>query len=569
MMVEDMLFNPILAAKVIFRVRLPPHEELRILWMWTSYYTNDDSGFSTGKSWTYALVAAMRCVLMTERTCGILSKTFAQGKLIFANLDRWYNTSPIFRSTVSHAGGKPRLLHGNEAWTALFRGGSEIRVLPPNFMHDAERLRSERWNDAFLDEWVTYGNFQALNTTIIGRVTKTNNFKNCDVRRNHVHLASTPKFKHHPAYKMVRRVDRHIARGNHNYGHFTCNWRHVPATEQWDFLLNEDIIYHMQTTLPKGFVRTEIDGIWEEDSATWYNSKAVSQCRLSSAILTLHRTHPDDIYIAAFDTAAGGGDNSARSGDDFALSVWRMRAPDYLPIHCLTTRYNKISDIQMSGLIHKYDRIFNFALVVGDPGGGGLFVKDKLRNDKQLIDNNQTEATPIVTVTDPSGVLGNPKLVMFDRSDYYVKLMWGKMASDSVIVNKLHTEFRGAIENQNVALSGTWDGWQKNEAMWDVAGKREWLNQHAHLSEQDKIKAEMDLAVDQLILVDYAHNRDGTPKIDSFGMYKFESKEKKDSAYTLVYGYFGCLLYRWMMKEGITSDSSDDNEDVAVEMEPI
>src|SRR5574338_756429 len=246
MMVEDMLFDPILAAKVLLGVQLPPHEELRILKMWSTYYTQDDSGFSTGKSWTFALVAALRSILMPGRVSGIISKTFAQGKLIFANFDRWYDHNPIFRSCVKHVGGKKRLVHGGEAYVAEFRGGSAIRVLPPNFLQDAERLRSERWNDAYLDEWTTYGNYQALNSTIIGRVTNVNYYKTCPVRQNHIHLASTPNFHHHPAYKIVKRVDRQIARGNKNYGRFTCNWRHVPSTDKWDFLISENIIFHMQ-----------------------------------------------------------------------------------------------------------------------------------------------------------------------------------------------------------------------------------------------------------------------------------------------------------------------------------
>lgn len=63
MMVEDFIFDPILAAKVILRIKVPPHEELRIIWMWTTYYTNDDSGFSTGKSFTHAIISALRSIL--------------------------------------------------------------------------------------------------------------------------------------------------------------------------------------------------------------------------------------------------------------------------------------------------------------------------------------------------------------------------------------------------------------------------------------------------------------------------------------------------------------------------
>lgn len=573
MMVEDMLFDPILAAKVILGVKLPPHEELRILLMWGCYYTQDDSGFSTGKSWTFALVAALRSILIEGRVSGIISKTFAQGKLIFANLDRWYDHNAIFRSQIKHAGGKKRLVHGNEGYVAEFRGGSQIRVLPPNFLQDAERLRSERWHDAYLDEWVTYGNYQALNSTIMGRVTNINYFKNCPVRKNHVHLASTPSFQHHPAYKVVQRVDRQVARGNPDYARFTCNWRHVPNDEQWDFLITESVIFHMQTTLPKSFVETEIDGLWVKDSATWYNSKAVEACRFQNTLPVLQRTSPEQIFIGGFDVAPGGSDSRGSAGDDFAFSVFCMRYPELIPIHVLTVRFNKISDIQMSGIIHHYDHLLNLAIIVGDPGGGGLFVKDKLRQSNQLVGTEWKEFTPIITPKDPSGTIGATKLCMFERSDYYINLLWNKMAGDSVMINRLHTELKGAIENRRIVLAGTWSGWVHNEAKWDVGGKREWLNQHAHLEDKEKIPAEMDLAVEQLVLVDYEREKDGTAKLDSHGMYKFKSKEKKDSAYSLVYAYCGVLVYKWIRQEGLAEElfesTTDDKEDVIIEMEPI
>src|SRR6185295_7460698 len=200
MMVEDMLFNPMLACKVLLGVLLPPHEELRILQMWTNYLTLDDSGFSTGKSFTYAVVAALRSILLSQRISGILSGTFRQGKLIFQNFDRWHSMSKIFRGCVKTGkSGGPRLVHGAEVWEAHFRGGSSIRVLPPNFLQNSERLRSERWNDGYFDEWTTFGNFRAFNQTIIGRVTAVNEYPDCPVRQNHIHLSSTPNFTHHPA----------------------------------------------------------------------------------------------------------------------------------------------------------------------------------------------------------------------------------------------------------------------------------------------------------------------------------------------------------------------------------
>ena len=570
MMVEDMMFDPILASKVLLQVRLPPHEELRVMWMWTTYYTNDDSGFSTGKSWTLGLVSALRSILMPERISGVLSKTFAQGKLIFQNFDRWYNTSAIFRSCVKHQGGKPRLIHGNDAWVAYFRGGSEVRVLPPNFLNDSERIRSERWNDAYLDEWTTYGNFKALNTTIMGRITNKNYFRNCPVRQNHVHLASTPQFTHHPSYKMVEMVDTEINRNNPDYGRFSCNYRHVPNTEEWQWLINRKIIYHMQVNNPRGVVKSEIDGVWSTDSSSYYSSEIVSNCRLNMIPFCNTRMTGEEVFICGVDVARGGGDqNQDGEGDDFAMSVFRLIPGSMFPHHVLTVRKNKISDVQMSGLIHKYHRKMGFNFIVFDPGGGGLFVKDKLKNEMQLIENEMVRCTPIVTWTDNSGVIGDTILIPFSRSDPYLAQMWGKTASDSVLVNRIHQEFKGAIENRKVGLCGSWKGWEGNGSLWDVGRMRYFLNMHKDIKEEERCKAEMDLAVTQLIHVDYKRDENNAPVLDAYGMYNFKSKQKKDAAYSLLYAYCGVLVYRFLHDSGMDVGNNDDKDTVACATEEI
>lgn len=566
MMVEDMLFNPLLAAEVIFNVKLPPHEELRIMWMWTTYYTNDDSGFSTGKSWTFALVSALRSILLDGRISGIISKTFAQGKLVFKNFDTWYETCPIFRSQIKHVGGKKRLVHGNDVWQAYFTNESEIRVLPPNFLNDAERIRSERWNDMYGDEWTTYGNFTALNSTIIGRVTRVNNFPDCQVRQNHIHLASTPTFEHHPSFKMVQGIDLQIANGNTNYGRFTCNYRHVPDTDAWKWLVNRKVIFHMQITNPRGIVRTEIDGLWTKDSETYYNSADIDQVRNSNVKPILERAaKSNDIFIAAFDTAAGGGDTSVDgSGDDYSLSVFRIDTKNWVAIHSLTVRFNRISDTVMAGQIHKYHRMLGFSLIVFDPGGGGLFVADKLKAIEQLIDNDKVQCTPIITIADSSGTVGDQILMAFSRGDTILRHTLGKFSSDSVLLNKAHRIFKGAIENKKVLLAGEWDGWQTRSSAWDVDAMREWLNRRSLDNTEERVKAEMDLAVRQLILVDVLRDSNGVPTLDSYGMYKFKSKKKKDSAYSLMYAYFGVEIHKLMMESGFSTSSSADKNSATI-----
>lgn len=566
MMVEDMQFNPILAAKVLLRLKVPPHEELRILWMWTHYYTNDDSGFSTGKSFTHAVISALRSILFPPRVSGVLSKTYAQGKLIFDNLDRWYESNPIFRYCIKHQGGKPRIVHGSSAHVCYFRGGSEIRVLPPNFMQDAERLRSERWHDGYFDEWTTFGNFEAFNKTIVGRVTKENLYSDCHVRQNHIHLSSTPNFTHHPSYSMIRRIQRIISQGDIDHGRFTCNYRHVPDTEEWRWLINRKVIFTMQTSLPPGVVKSEIDGIWQQDSMSYYSAYRIREVRFEVPVVD-RRVNDDDIFVGGFDVARGS--QKTGSGDDFSLSVYRISSSVSGPCHCFTIRYHGITSQQMAGIIQKYHKKFRFSALVYDPGGGGLFVRDELKKDSAVIDGEPTDVTPIVEIGDPSGTLGDVILIPFRRASYYIKIMWSTMQSDSVLVNRLHREMKSAIEARKIILAPEWENWEQEGSHWDVDSKREWLNRNAGLSEKERIRAEMDLAVNQLVLVDVERDENGIAKLDTFGMYKFKSKHKKDSAYGLIYGYMAYLIWKFILEEGFSANEGDDSEESSISMNYI
>lgn len=549
MMVEDMLFDPILAAKVLLRMRVPPHEELRIMWMWNTYFTNDDSGFSTGKSFTFAVVSALRSILMSERTAGVISKTFSQGKLIFQNFDNWYSSSPIFRSCIKHTRGKSRLVHGNDVWLAEFTNNSLIRVLPPDFLKDAERLRSERWNDGYFDEWTVYGNFSAFNRTLVGRCTKTNDYSECPVRQNHIHLASTPGFTYDPAYQIVKRVHHQQAQGNEDYGRFSCNYRHIPDTKQWKFLVNRKTIFQMQTTLPSGVIGSEIDGRWQRSSGAYYDSFAISNVRHQTNIPLLQRSS-ELLHIGAFDVARGGSQAQSQSGDDFALSILRFPENDEhaKPIHTLTVRVNNIKAEGMSGIIHKYTQRFGVSAWMYDPGGGGLFVADELAKDMQLIDNVRVPALPMLEMTPfEHGAFGQHLLVPFRRSQIFIDRMEGKMKSDSVLVNKMHHNMKNAIDTQQIILAGKWAQWEKmGYEEWDVDAKREYLNSTAGLNEYDRALAEMDLAVSQLMMVDIEKDKETkTPRLDGYGMYKFLSKFKKDAAYSLIYCYYLYCLMQW------------------------
>lgn len=561
MMVEDLLFNPAMAAKVILDIDLPPHQELRLLTMWTHSMTIDDSGFSSGKTHTAAICISLRAVLMTNRISGVLSKTFRQGKFIFHRIKKWSETNKIFRGMIKHYNGKPRIIEGQEVHQIYWRGGSELRVLPPNWIKDAEGLRGERWNDGYCDEWSSFGNEQSITSVIYGRVTNANEHEDCPVRQNHLHLFSTPQYKHHGSYRIVEAIEKDIKDGNKDYARFTSNYRHIPRIRKWRSLVDRKRIRLMQISNPPGVTGSEVDGLWQEDSMSYYSSLYIEEATKNwnpekHSILT-KRLHDADVYLMAFDMARGSQDRRKLKGDDFGFVVMRLPLgnPDGM-YPCFAFRKNGVKAPEAAAVIHKYHAAFGFSFLMYDPGGGGVFVYDELTKSIQRINGEPIQVTPLIDIDDNTGVIGDRIVAPLRRGTDIIKLYWGAMASDNVLLNRMHNLLKQSIELQSIPLPPIPPILEKN-FITDIEEIREFLHVEKNLSERERCWCELYLMSQQLIKVDVKRDiKSGEEIKDTKGMMQFSSREKKDMAYCLVYVNTLANVYVKMKELGLIRDQS-------------
>jgi len=290
-MVEDFQRDPILAGRVILGLEFPPHQEVRIMGMWSSAFMVDSSGYSTGKTFCMAVCAALRGAIFEDRTAGMLSKTYEQGKLIFDYFDRWVVTCPLFKAQLGlNKQNKPDLVHGTGVHVATFRNGNTIRVLPPDLMKDAERIKSERWNDAYFDEWASWGNFQAMMKTCLGRATRPvcENYDADDpMFLNHVFWGSTAGYKWDPAYNLVQDFVEQVDKGRRDYAVQSWNFEDIP--ERFARFVDSRNIEVMLRHLPRDVALMEIYGKWVEDSLGWYSAKALHDARDARCSVLLSR----------------------------------------------------------------------------------------------------------------------------------------------------------------------------------------------------------------------------------------------------------------------------------------
>lgn len=267
-------------------------------------------------------------------------------------------------------------------------------------------------------------------------------------------------------------------------------------------------------------------------------------------------------YFAGIDATHGGVgrtrmDKMRTSGDDFAITTVRAKLEgpvEYVSIE----RATGITALQQSATVHRQHRFFRYTMMVMDPSGGGLSVRDGLRDVVQRTGAEEFEVQPIVTIDDEqlAGV-GEPILVLFGRSDSRITGRKNDpsvpgaelvLTSESTLPNKMHEIFRGALEGnpQGVRFPARWKGWPSEAAGFNNPDTmRDWLNAQPGLGRRDKIAAEFDLALFQLACVNRKLEPDmKTPVQDKSGNFSFDSYYQKDAAYSMIYAYFAAWLWR-------------------------
>lgn len=260
------------------------------------------------------------------------------------------------------------------------------------------------------------------------------------------------------------------------------------------------------------------------------------------------------LMIGGIDVARGGSNaperKGGRSGDDFCIATVRARLDGGSSQLVHIRRQTGIELPHMSYHIHKQHQVFHYDLLVCDPGGGGVFLADELRRTVQINGRESFQVMPIITENDSllAGV-GQPILCFFKRGEPKFERIGMTFPGESHLINKAHEQMRACFQHQSMEVPEEWEGWaQAGRIFSNPDQKRAWLNEQNGLSEQDRVRAEIDLAMDQMLQIDRENDKDGKPLLDKYNNFVFSSKRKKDSAYGVVYANFGLWLYRRLME---------------------
>lgn len=519
---EELLYDPVAAIWVFFRIRLDAFQAARARLMWFTPDVEDSSGFSTGKTFVNWALCQLSGLLVPDTRVFVIYQTFQTGKDQFWTYYTSHGT-PLFRSQLgrfSEEGeeeGKARAKEPS-SWKMHFRNGSIVNMPAPGVYTEGRNVASLRCNRMLIDEWtkikaMSDGIFKQL----YGRVTRECYNKDHPVWCNKLWKTATAESGAHPAIHDHRAYLRRIRRGDPHV--VTCafsykDYSNLPSITGKSFreqYRDEKRFRTMRDSLTPEAFRAEGLGFWGESARGWFSSQmlqaavergrargvrvATSRAMDLEAISRLLTQETQPFYFLGVDPAPAQGQRS----DEGAMSVLRalplVEAPEHESDFQLDFVYDRVvkrHDIEAwSGLLHEKHRDFGFTLIVMDWGGGGQWLAPELRKSRARVGGVELEVSPLVR-RDSAEVEGSPILCVVLRSDSGMQALWPdelkNARGDDVLKSLMHQAFRDAwakgvfgvpprhedlaaeaAERRDEIAAGTWShpwaGWPE-EKLW-------------------------------------------------------------------------------------------------------
>ncbi len=138
-------------CKEILNIEIYPTQGLVLQTLWNHKFPILIASRGFSKSFTLALYAILRMLLLPGRKIVITGAAFRQSKVIFEYMETIWNNAPLLRNMCGGSGKENGPFHGTDMWT--FKIGQSITKALP--MGNGEKIRGQRANDIISDEFAS------------------------------------------------------------------------------------------------------------------------------------------------------------------------------------------------------------------------------------------------------------------------------------------------------------------------------------------------------------------------------------------------------------------------------
>lgn len=572
---EDLLFNPTLAAELLLGFKLDTFQSCRLKTFWWTPYVIDSSGFSTGKTAINWVFAQLRALLLPGSRTLVYYQTFQVMKNTFWG---YYNdcTHPMYMAQVGQLSKTGEdAAHGKDTkkepacYKAFFRNGSEIWHPAPGFKDASRTQASQRTNTLIVDEFTKAEtmakNASGIDDQLLGRVTQRSFNKLHPIWCNHMLFTGTAENKDHPSYARLKSFEKAIKRGSPNHAVVSFSFKDFSDAKMdtgetfKDAFRVDETIQEMKRKFTRTKYLQEVLGKWTRDGTGLYGDGVYQTCeqmwKMNHCKYLTHR-HQDENKNAHYFLGVDSAPAQSNTADDGSLLILRaVKKPEtegktYMDFDLSTVwamRVRGATTRQWSGLIHKLHLVWRFDKICLDhgAGGGGGFIANDLSKDRQLIDGKDEYCMPIITPYNQVVVDGEFCLVMFSHGDKMIQQVWPDVSRGyDLLKDYAHQALHTAMYHSQLALPE-----RRSEHVSLQKFSDEVTEIHSLLSEE---------LPKQLSTVTIQTTDDGATRLlTAQGARRFLTKGRDDFVSALIHTITGFRVWCFMA-EAFESDSDED-----------
>jgi hypothetical protein len=580
-MIEDMLWNPALGAKVILGEHLDAFQSAELKRAWLTPNVMDCSGLGSSKSHRMWIVCNLRCILMPDHWCLVYYQFFEAGQRVFwSHYARCAMNSRLFATQIGNldakgeTGGKATR-KGQSTWTVYFKNTSKVEMPAGGFDRDSISQAGTNTNDIYMDEWtkVMGTGSEGIEKQILGRSRRPTFNKHHPLWANKIYFLATPEDTMHPAYTRYLTFEREVASGNpdfvvirRSYKDFS-NLRATSAHSFKEEYRDNRMISNLRKGLTLSAFMQEALGIWNRNGKGWYTQELMDRCYSIGAkrgIPPLIMPEQDPGYgdkkrmfwvkwFAGVDPAPGQTSKAA----DGALVALRAEPKNSQAPTCEVTDWNvdfvwgykiRRADLtQWSALIHRKNMQFHFDGICMDSQGGGQWLQPELAKDKQKIRGQSVTVQPIASLEEEATAPINSQfiLMMFRKTEGRIGNAWSTMrlSHPSNLVDTAHCEFLKAIDNGVVGFPPKLENRDKS---------LQWSDERLHANQM------IDLTASQMMRILVKTAPDGKFFHNTFNAREFGSRGRKDFAYAAMYAFTAFFAWLKSNDNGLFGSKTED-----------
>jgi hypothetical protein len=388
-MVDDFLFDPVMAAYVLMGIKLDVFQACRLRMLWWTPNVIDSSGFGTGKSLGIWIWMNLRAMIIGDQHLCIYYQTFQSAKDIFWPYYRTFDRrrAPIFDAQLGlldaegDTDGKDNT-KGPACYKQFFKNDSLVMAPAPNWFQDAKGQAGQTFNGVAVDEWTKVETMTkktgrvtnekgdvvgGINQQIMGRVRRASWNQFHPIWGNHMVFLATAESMQHPGYRRYKNFLTAIKNGDPDYGLFTssfkdfsnvreetnirieaceCVLKPVPRETNCpvcggegralkstvgkpikEVIPNWKRIHDMKQEFTRAHFLREVCGIWARETRGWYSEDALERCVANGLANNLQPETARDQKLADAHYFLGYDPAPAqsRAADDAGLVVLRCR----------------------------------------------------------------------------------------------------------------------------------------------------------------------------------------------------------------------------------------------------